>query len=122
MDKRLSDLRIRNKLSPASQHAWARYAINDLCRFCRHPIGTHLLVAYRPHFYLEAPVDAGSRVGKKPRVYRGYKDDGTVTYVVRRNVVQHAELHEVYCDACAQDKETAQVVCFLSSFNNGDIA
>ena len=100
----------------AQQHAaWDRFADHEgRCPFCSHASVDHVFSSGQPHFFRparEAESDGPGRLYVHP-------DYGLLK---RLSVAKGAEVLQVYCAACAEEKATVQVVCFIRTWGTGEV-
>ena len=103
------------KLVVRQRAAWNRFADHEgSCPFCHHASIDHVFSSGQPHFFrsaTEAESDGPGRLYVHP-------DYGLLK---RLSVAKEAEVLRVYCAACAEEKATVQVVCFIRTWGTGEV-
>ena len=99
--------------------AWRLYSPDgDKCRFCPHGSFDHMTSSGQPHFY--RPASQSER--ESSTILRNHRlADGSMALVKRITVSARAELKSAFCKACAQDKDTSQVLCFERVLATGEV-
>ena len=123
MDRTLNPFKRRNKRRrERNWRAWLLFSPdpeNHTCRFCPHGPEDHLTSSSQPHFYRPATEDEQSSLTEKLYVHK--LPCGSNTLVKRVAVSQKAELITAYCTKCAEEKKTAQVLCYQRTLGTGEI-
>ena len=121
MDRTLNPVKRGNKRRRARNwKAWQLFSPDGTrCRFCEHDHTTHLTSSGQPHFYRPATEADWSNPGEK--LYRHEVEDGSEVLVKRVTVASRAELLTAFCTACANDKQTDQVLCFQRTLAKGEV-
>lgn len=103
------------KVIARQKAAWKRFAgPQDLCPFCRHSGADHMWSSQQPYFFRPATEEESGGAG---RLYV-HVDYGLLK---RLTVAKGAEVLQVYCGACAEEKATGQVVCFIRTWGIGEV-
>ena len=121
MDRTLNPVKRGNKRRRARNwKAWQLFSPDGTtCRFCPHPAADHLTSSGQPHYYRSAAESDWRNPGEK--LYRHKLADGTNVLVKRITVATRAELLTAFCTACAQEKDTSQVLCFQRTLAKGEV-
>ena len=102
------------KLVARQRAAWNRFADHEgRCPFCHHASVDHVFSSGQLHFFrpaTEAESDGPGRLYLHP-----------VRLLKRLSVAKEAEVLHVYCAACAEEKATVQVVCFIRTWGTGEV-
>ena len=73
----------------------------------------------QPHFY--RPATQQERRDPSVMLYRHGLGDGASVLVKRITVANQAELLTAFCTACAEERDTAQVLCFQRTLAKGEV-
>ena len=121
MDRTLNPVKRGNKRRRARNwKAWHLFSPDgDTCRFCPHPAADHLTSSAQPHFY--RPATESDWRNPSEKLYRHELADDTDVLVKRITVATRAELLTAFCTACAQEKDTSQVLCFQRTLAKGEV-
>ena len=121
MDRTLNPVKRGNKRRRARNwKAWQLFSPDgETCRFCPHPAADHLTSSAQPHFY--RPATESDWRNPSEKLYRHELADGTDVLVKRITVATRAELLTAFCTACAQEKDTSQVLCFQRTLAKGEV-
>ena len=120
MDKTLKPRKLTKRRRARNRKAWELFSPDgDTCRFCPHASTEHLCSSAQPHFY--QPATKQERKDPFVQLYRHNLDDGISVLIKRIIVSKHVELLTAFCTACAQEKETSQVMCFQRTLANGEV-
>ena len=100
--------------------AWQIFSPDgDTCRFCPHGAADHLTSSRQPHFY--RPATEAERRDPFEKLYRHDLENGDSVLVKRVAVGKRAELLTVFCETCAADMETSQVMCYQRTLAMGEV-
>ena len=121
MDKTLNPVRKKNKRNQTRNwKAWQVFSPNGTqCRFCPHDHTTHLTSSAQPHFYRLATEE--ERKNPYEKLYRHHLSEGCSVLVKRVIVAQKPELVTVFCQTCAKEMNTDQVLCFQRTLAMGEV-
>ncbi len=121
MDRTLNPVKRGNKRRQArNRKAWQLYSPDgDKCRFCPHGAADHLTSSRQPHFYRLAT--EAERRDPFEKLYRHDLPEGGSVLVKRIVVANRAELLTAFCQTCAADKDTSQVLCFVRTLAKGEV-
>ena len=121
MDRTLNPVKRGNKRNRArNQKAWQLFSPDgDTCRFCPHGTSDHLTSSAQPHFY--RPATQQERRDPSVMLYRHGLGDGASVLVKRITVANQAELLTAFCTACAEERDTDQVLCFQRTLAKGEV-
>ena len=121
MDKTLNPPRRDNKRRRARNwKAWQLFSPDgNTCRFCPHGAADHLTSSAQPHFY--RPTTEAERQNPFETLYRHDLENGDSVLVKRVVISKRAELLAVFCETCAADMETSQVMCYQRTLAVGEV-
>lgn len=121
MDRTLKRATRKNKRRSNRNHAaWRRFAPDgNICRFCPHHGGQHLISSGQPHLYRKATEE--ERDDSSTMLYRLHTPDNGYVLVRRMVVANRAELISAFCAACAEEIGTAQVLCYQRTLAVGEV-
>ena len=121
MDRTLSPNKRTNKRrTTRNRNAWKRFSPDgQTCRCCPHPRKDHITSSGQPHFF--APMTPEEQEQRTIKVYNHFRPDGTPVPVRRIMVAQQAELITAFCKACANEKNTDQVLCYQRTLATGEL-
>ena len=121
MDRTLNPVKRGNKRRLArNQKAWQLFCPdNPKCLFCPHNYTEHMTSSGQPHFY--RPATQQERRDPSVILYRHGLADGASVLVKRITVANQAELLTAFCTACAEERDTAQVLCFQRTLAKGEV-
>ena len=121
MDRTLNPVKRGNRRRRArNQKAWQLFSTDSpKCPFCPHGYMEHMTSSGQPHFY--RPATQQERRDPSVMLYSHGLDDGTSVLVKRITVANHAELLTAFCTACAEERDTAQVLCFQRTLAKGEV-
>ena len=121
MDRTLKRAKRNNKRRGRRNHAaWQRFCPDGIhCRYCPHDGSKHLCQSGQPHFF--RPATESERRDPFEKLYTHDLSSGDVVLVKRVTVSKRAELITAFCKACAQEKETDQVLCYERTLAKGEV-
>ena len=120
MDKTLTPLKGTKRAGARNEKAWLLFSPDGTyCRFCPHADTDHLCSSSQPHFYQLATEQ--EREDPFLQLYLHNLADGVSVQVKRIVVSKRVELLTAFCAACAQEKETSQVLCFQRTLAIGEV-
>ena len=121
MDRTLNPVKRSNKRRGARNwKAWQIFSLNGTqCRFCPHDHTVHMASSVQPHFY--RPATEEERKNPYKKLYRHDLPDGDSVMVKRVIVAQKPELVTVFCQTCAKEMNTDQVLCFQRTLAMGEV-
>ena len=120
MDRTLKALKATKRRRARNGKAWQLFSPDgDTCRFCPHAGTDHLCSSAQPHFYQLATEQ--ERQDPFEKLYYHNLTDGVSVLVKRIIVSKRVELLTAFCAACAQEKETSQVLCFQRTLAKGEV-
>ena len=120
MDKTLKPLKGTKRGGTRNGKAWLLFSPDGTyCRFCPHAATDHLCSSAQPHFYQLATEQ--ERRDPFEKLYHYNLADGVSVLVKRIIVSKRVELLTAFCAACAQEKETSQVLCFQRTLAKGEV-
>ncbi len=129
MDRTLNPVKRGSKRRQArNSKAWQLYSPDgDTCRFCPHPAADHLTSSAQPHYY--RPATEAERRDAFEKLYRHDAvsstgqalPDGDSVLVKRVTVANRAELLTAFCQTCAAEKDTSQVLCYQRTLAKGEV-
>ena len=121
MDRTLNPVKRGNKRRLArNQKAWHLFSPdNPKCLFYPHNYTEHMTSSGQPHFY--RPATQQERRDPSVILYRHGLADGASVLVKRITVANQAELLTAFCTACAEERDTAQVLCFQRTLAKGEV-
>ncbi len=121
MDRTLNPLKRGNKRRQARNgKAWRLFSPDGKrCRFCAHEGTEHLCSSAQPHFYRPA-TDEETR-DPFEKLYRHDLPEGGSVLVKRIVVAKQAELLTTFCQTCAEEKDTAQILCYQRTLAKGEV-
>ncbi len=121
MDRTLNPVKRGNKRRMARNwKAWQLFSPNGAqCRFCPHDHTVHLTSSAQPHFYRPATEEELQNPYEK--LYCHDLPEGDSVLVKRVMVSQKPELITAFCQACAKEMNTGQVLCFQRTLAKGEV-
>ena len=120
MDRTLKPLKATKRRRARNGKAWLLFSPDGTyCRFCPHAATDHLCSSAQPHFYQLATEQ--ERRDPFEKLYHHNLADGVSVLVKRIIVSKRVELLTAFCAACAQEKETSQVLCFQRTLAKGEV-
>ena len=121
MDRTLNPVKRGSKRRRArNRKAWQLFSPDgDQCPFCSHGAADHLTSSGQPHYY--RPATEAERRDLRQKLYRHDLPDGDSVLVKRITVANRAELLTAFCQTCAAEKGTSQVLCFQRTLARGEV-
>ena len=121
MDRTLNPVKRGNKRRKTRNwKAWELLSPNGRrCRFCPHTADDHLCSSGQPHFF--RPATKQELQNPYEKLYRHDLPDGNSVLVKRVIVAQKPELITAFCQACAEELQTSQVLCFQRTRAKGEV-
>ena len=109
-----SNTDIKLETAPSTPKEYAEYVRcfktfmdDDLCRFCSHHFSSHLGTVKQPHFFKHV-----EEYDDRKFLYKR-KEDGL--YLTKMVVNFNEELKTLFCEKCAKDLGTEQVLCYRNN-------
>ena len=129
MDRTLNPVKRSNKRRKARNwKAWKIISPDGVrCRFCPHNAADHLCSSGQPHYF--RPATREELQNPYEKLYRydlasstgQTLPEGESVLVKRVIVAQKPELITAFCQACAKEMNTSQVLCFQRTLANGEV-
>ena len=122
MDRTLKPAKRSNKRrKDRNEVAWDNsMGPGNICIFCGHSGNEHLMSSGQPHFFRPA---TKAEIRDGANIYYHYLDEKKNTYLYVRKILVAAkpELITCYCQQCAREKDTDQVMCFQRTLAKGEL-
>ena len=121
MDRTLNPVKRSSKRRKVQNwKAWQLFSPNGTqCRFCPHDHTVHMTSSSQPHFY--RPATEEERKNPYEKLYRHDLPEGGSVLVKRVIVSQKLELVAAFCQTCAKELNTGQVLCFQRTLAKGEV-
>ena len=121
MDRTLNPRKKRNERNQTrNRKAWQIFSPNGTqCRFCPHDHTEHWTSSAQPHFY--RPATEEERKNPYEKLYRHNLSKDCSVLVKRVIVARKPELVAAFCQACAKELNTDQVLCFQRTLAKGEV-
>ena len=113
-----SDLKLETTVSTAKEYSeyvrcFKDYMDSDFCQFCTHHYVSHIGTTKQPHFFKHVEeYDDRKFLHKR-------KEDGI--YLTKMVVDDYDVLKNLFCEQCAKELETEQVLCYRKRYGVGEI-